>query len=164
MLHSFLRPAMLLGSALLTLALVACSSDSPTPVGGDATSVVATDLAFQPKELRVPLNQPQKVRFENKGKLLHDWTVEKIAVTGVKESGSAAHGMDTHSASPGAGMGGMMGGASAPNANDASLHVAAGPGASAMIEFTATEAGTYVFYCTVSGHREAGMEGKLTVR
>ncbi len=154
---------MLLG-LVLTLALVACSSDSPTRSGGSTTSVVATDLAFQPKELEVPLNQPQKVRLENKGKLLHDWTVQKIAVTGVKESGSAAHGMGTHGASPGAGMGGMMSGTSAPNANGASLHVAAAPGASAMIEFTATEAGAYVFYCTVPGHREAGMEGKLTVR
>ncbi|MDA0302102.1 MAG: plastocyanin/azurin family copper-binding protein [Chloroflexi bacterium] len=43
------------------------------------------------------------------------------------------------------------------------MHVAAEAGRVAEIEFTPTQAGTYVFYCTVPGHREAGMEGKLIV-
>lgn len=151
--------------AITTLLLAACSSGTQAPAGGTSTKVVATDLAFQPKELEVALNQPQTVRLENKGKILHDWTVEKIAVTGVSESGSATPGMNPHGSSPGAGMGGnMIGGASAPNANEASLHIAAAAGESAEIRFTATEAGSYTFYCTVPGHREAGMEGKLTVR
>lgn len=70
-----------------------------------------------------------------------------------------AGGSATHSMSPGAGMGG----ASAPNANGSSLHIAAAAGESVDLKFTATEAGSYTFYCTVPGHREAGMEGKLTV-
>lgn len=154
-------------AVLLSLAaiLTACADSKAASTEPVSATVVATDLAFQPTELRVKLDQPQTVRLDNKGKLLHDWTVEKIAVTSVQESGSAAHNMGGHgspSAMPSGGMmpGGMMGGASS---GSFALHVAAEAGHAAMIEFTATDAGTYVFYCSVPGHRDAGMEGKLTV-
>lgn len=37
------------------------------------------------------------------------------------------------------------------------------PGESQTIEFVVEEAGQYVFYCSIPGHRESGMEGKLVV-
>ena len=36
-------------------------------------------------------------------------------------------------------------------------------GKEAALEFTPASKGTYKFYCSVPGHREAGMEGVLTV-
>jgi len=42
-------------------------------------------------------------------------------------------------------------------------HVAADAGETATGGLRADEARTYTFYCTVSGHREAGMEGTLIV-
>jgi nitrite reductase (NO-forming) len=38
-----------------------------------------------------------------------------------------------------------------------------GKGASTSISFTADKAGSFEYYCTVAGHRDAGMLGKLTV-
>jgi len=43
------------------------------------------------------------------------------------------------------------------------VHVAAERGETAEGGLRAEEAGEYTYYCTVAGHREAGMEGTLVV-
>jgi len=49
-----------------------------------------------------------------------------------------------------------------PDFGAASDHVLA-KGASAVIVFRADKAGTFPYFCQLPGHRQAGMEGKLTV-
>jgi uncharacterized cupredoxin-like copper-binding protein len=43
------------------------------------------------------------------------------------------------------------------------LHVGAAANGSGTIEFTPSQPGTYEFFCTVAGHKEAGMVGSLVV-
>jgi cytochrome c oxidase subunit 2 len=47
--------------------------------------------------------------------------------------------------------------------DDIDVHVAADGGETAEGGLRADEPGEYPFYCTVAGHREAGMEGTLVV-
>lgn len=82
-----------------------------------------------------------KLVLHNKDTMLHDFSIDKIPAT-VKESKGDNHG---HGSAHG-------------------LHVAADTGKSGTLEFTPTEAGVYTFYCTVAGHKEAGMTGKLIVQ
>ena len=44
------------------------------------------------------------------------------------------------------------------------IAVAAGPAGQGKLTFTPSKAGTYEFFCTVAGHKEAGMVGTLTVK
>lgn len=50
------------------------------------------------------------------------------------------------------------------NLDGGKAQVDAKPKASATGEFTPTASGTYEFYCSVPGHREAGMKGTLVIQ
>jgi uncharacterized cupredoxin-like copper-binding protein len=44
------------------------------------------------------------------------------------------------------------------------VQLIASPGETKSVDLAALPPGTYTFYCSVSGHRQAGMQGTLTVR
>jgi len=94
----------------------------------------------------VPVGQPVTLTLKNNGNVEHDFVVDKINVTDVEASdtGSAMH----HQ------MGDM------PMYD---LHFFAGAGDTATLKFTALEPGTYEIFCSVKGHKEAGMIGQLIV-
>ena len=50
------------------------------------------------------------------------------------------------------------------NLDGKKLSVDAKPKTNATADFTPTKAGSYEFYCSIPGHREAGMKGTLTVQ
>jgi plastocyanin len=50
------------------------------------------------------------------------------------------------------------------NLDGKKVSVEAAAGQSASTDFTVSRAGTYQFYCSQPGHREAGMVGTLTVQ
>jgi uncharacterized cupredoxin-like copper-binding protein len=50
------------------------------------------------------------------------------------------------------------------NVDGQKIQAHAKPKSTAAVEFTPTAPGTYEFYCSVPGHREAGMKGVLNVQ
>jgi len=104
-----------------------------------------TDFAYAPSDFIVPAGRPVTVTLHNSGLVEHDFVVDNIVVTDVvaTDAGSTA---EHH-------MGGAV----------FDLHVSALPGNTSTITFTALEAGVYQIFCSVPGHKEAGMVGQLTV-
>lgn len=119
--------------------LAGCSANgSQGPV--TTVELTADNMAYSTKELILEKGKTYKLIFKNTDRVEHDFSVEQIPVKKVQE-GHSDHG---------AGKG-------------AALHVHAAAGKTESVEFTPTEAGTYTFACTVAGHREAGMVGKVVV-
>lgn len=135
--------------SLLTLAaavLAACSGSSASaqPV---EIMLQASGMTYQPATIEVTAGQPVKLTFQNADALEHDFSIMEIPM----EMMGA-----TQEAMPGHDMSGM--------ADEPELHVAAMMNQSATLEFTPSKPGTYEFYCTVAGHKDAGMVGTLVVK
>jgi uncharacterized cupredoxin-like copper-binding protein len=126
-----------------TVLLTACAEASQPKT---EIAVEATDFSYSPAAITIPAGQPVTLTLNNTGAVEHDFVVEKINVTDVEASdtGPAAH----H----------QMG-----DAPEYDLHFFAKSGETATLYFTALEPGTYEIFCSIQGHKEAGMVGQLIV-
>lgn len=131
-------------SLLFILLLSACAGTSQPEA---EITVEATDFAYSPLSISIPAGQPVTLLLKNSGSVEHDFVIDKINVTGVEasESGPAVHHQMGH------------------EQTGYDLHFFARAGETATLTFTALEPGTYEIYCSVDGHKEAGMIGELTV-
>lgn len=127
---------------VLVLVLTGCAAG---PQAATEVKVQASDFSFSPATIIVPAGEPVTVQFENTGLVEHDFVIDQIDVSGVEasDSGPAQH------------HGGHQ--------PEFDLHVFAGTGDAAVLKFTALKPGTYEIFCSIEGHREAGMIGKLVV-
>jgi uncharacterized cupredoxin-like copper-binding protein len=126
----------------LGLILSACAGPRVQEV-----SLTAVDMAFQPDAVEVTAGRPVRLTMVNEGALDHDFSILEIPMEIV---GATAEAM------PGHDMGAMTA--------DPQLHMAVNMGLSNTIEFTPTKPGTYEFFCTVAGHKDAGMLGTMVVK
>ena len=137
------------------VAVTACAdkTDDNAALSTAEFTVVATDNVYDKPELDVTAGQPVYLTFRNEGSLVHDFTIATLplegeAITTVAEHddlGDHEHDMEQMAA-------------------EVDVHVAAAiNGGSSVLQFTPTEPGTYEYYCTVEGHKEAGMVGQLVV-
>jgi uncharacterized cupredoxin-like copper-binding protein len=125
------------------LLLGACASKQP-----QAVTLTAQTMAYSPSTFEVTAGTPVELTLVNEDALEHDFSILEIPVESVSEADpmSAEHEMEMGTA-----------------AMDPVLHVAAEPGTTNHLTFTPTKPGTYEFFCTVAGHKDAGMVGTMVV-
>ena len=127
---------------VFVLLLSACAGRSqPTT----EITMEATDFAYKPLSITIPAGQPVSLMLKNSGKVEHDFVIDKINVTdiSVSESGPAEH-HQMHQ----------------PKYD---LHFFAKAGETSPLKFMAMEPGTYEIFCSIEGHKEAGMIGQLII-
>ncbi|MBI4498053.1 MAG: multicopper oxidase domain-containing protein [Chloroflexi bacterium] len=123
--------------------------------------ITANEWGFAPAAFQLTAGQPVRLVFQNEGKLLHDVAVLGLEAD-VHEAMAGEHGQDPHGMQEVKAEGEHAGDAM-HDIGDAQVHVNAEPGEAGVVEFTPAASGTYQFVCTLKGHKEAGMVGKLTV-
>jgi uncharacterized cupredoxin-like copper-binding protein len=136
-----------IGSVALTLGALFLAGCASRP-GPQAVTLTAEAMKYSPAIVEVTAGVPIELTLINVDALEHDFSILDIPVTSVSEADkmSAEHAME-------------MG----ETAIEPVLHVAAQAGATNHLSFTPTMPNRYEFYCTVAGHKEAGMVGTLIV-
>lgn len=120
--------------------------DEHSQSGSASELVVETKgFSYAPAVIEVVVGQPVQLTLKNSDVLEHDFTVVKIAAADVHEESVASAEHAHHGSS------------------EYDLHVSALGGKSGTLTFTPTEPGTYEIFCTVAGHKEAGMVATLEV-
>ena len=148
----YMKKSAVLVLFLAAFALAACSTGGaaatlPEPL--DLT-LIATDIAYDVTQVEAMVGQPIRLTLDNQGVLEHDFSIVEIPLSGEVTATEAE---------------GENGGHDMAHVDEEpAVHVAAPAGGSGIVEFTPSAPGEYIFYCTVAGHKEAGMEGILIVR
>jgi uncharacterized cupredoxin-like copper-binding protein len=118
-----------------------------TSISQTSFTITTQDITFATERITLKSGIPVHLVLDNQGALEHDFTAPGLNVTDdIVQPDDGDHGTG-HS------MGTMEAG---------TVHLAAPAGQSESVTFT-PRAGTYTFYCSVPGHREAGMTGTIVV-
>lgn len=139
-----LAGASLVGALALVVSAACGGDDDDSDENSEEVRVVMSDqLRFDPAEIRVKAGEPVVLTLDNsKSSTLHDFTVDEMSVMDVDEGMGAEHEMGEETAA---------------------LHMAMDAGEKGEMRFTPMEPGEYEFYCSVPGHAQGGMKGRLIV-
>ena len=134
-------------SLIFAISIAACGSATKEPVVQHIV-VEAKEFTFTPADLTVKVGEPVEIEFKNFGSIEHDFSIEGLPVSGeVTAHGDQHAGATTHD----------------HDAQTPTVYVIAKAGNMGHLIFTPSQAGEYVITCTVAGHKESGMVGKLIV-
>ena len=179
------------GVALLALALVALisacggsSSGSDDAAGhGDGgivdsgdelvITIRTEDFKFVPDSVTIKVGQTVRLRLDNHDPVLHDYTTDEAEFIVLEADGAALGDHEVVAVA----QGGDDAVVASHDDDDQDmddmdpeaqvslqpLHIAAEGDEHGELVFEAIEPGEYVFYCSVPGHREAGMVGTIII-
>lgn len=106
--------------------------------GGREIVIVGMDMKFEPAEITVKKGEPVTFVFENKGYQEHDFTIDDMQVD-IQSPGHTGENPDH------------------------AVYLHASPGQRDQATLVPMQEGEFEFYCSVPGHRAAGMVGRLVV-
>lgn len=148
-------------AVLSAAAVTACRSAPPA-----AVTVTTQSFRYEPAAFEWQRGQPVHLTLRNPDAVEHDFVVDGLRVRVTSGAGGHAHSAASTPAAGTAGAAsgaGTTGSAAATPAPDA-LHVHADAFSQNVLLFTPLNAGTFTVYCTVPGHKEAGMTARLVVK
>ena len=130
---------------LVPLVLLSACAAQPGQLSSELT-VEMTDFAYAPSALTIPAGEPITLTVDNQGNIEHDFVIAEIDATTkvIQDSGSNAH--HAHG-----------------EEENYDFHLSARSGEKSVVQLTVSQPGTYQVFCSVEGHKEAGMIGELTV-
>lgn len=134
--------------------LAGCQAAEPTPAP-DVVGVTINmaDVHYDTQTIEVEAGNVLVITLINEGMLEHDFVVDELPLAGPPHIHEMDEAGGEHEHDPG----------QTATAGEPDLHFAAMPGTISTATLTPTEPGRYPFYCSVAGHKEAGMEGMLVV-
>lgn len=155
-------------------------ADGGVTTDGDqlVVTIRTENVRFEPDTIRVKVGQTVRLRLDNHDPVIHDYTVDEADFV-VLDAHGAVHehhdevaaedghddhdDMDEHDEDMAAADDHDMDMNSDAQVSLVPLHIAAEGDEHADLIFEAREPGEYVFYCSVTGHRENGMVGRIIV-
>ncbi|MBI4786491.1 MAG: multicopper oxidase domain-containing protein [Chloroflexi bacterium] len=124
-----------IGSIPTAKPIVISASVAPPPAGALVVETTMSEFKFQIAQTSLPVSKPVRFNIANKGGIEHEFIVEKA------------------------------GAVNQPLKSDGqSAKTSIVPGASGYLDWTFAEPGQYQIRCHISGHYEAGMVARITVR
>ena len=136
--------AIVVGAASLTLFLAGCSGGDAKPAAGGAaagagaTTLKMEDIKWDKTALTATKGTALTISLTNAGALDHDFTIEKI------DAKATIDGKDAKT-------------------DKYAVQAPVKTKGSGKLEITPNATGTFEYFCSVPGHKEAGMKGTLTV-
>ena len=112
------------------------------PQADVVVGLVVQDLRYAPSTIAVRAGQTAQINMRNMDAMEHDFQVDGLRVMKMSDTRMSGH----HAGA---------------SAEMLAMHTV--PNGSASMTFRTEQTGTFAFYCTIAGHRTAGMAGTLTV-